>query len=200
MIPPQLGLWMPPGIMHDMCAHGAISMLTFYVSLNPGRHDLPDRPQVVGISPFLRELILRAAEISIDYDETGHDAHILELILGEVDWNWIGVGLNLKTARYGRLSRMCTLILEAAKKAADFEHLANQCGASSRTMARLFRSEFGVSFTYWRQLIRVLAAMPRLASGEAITSVAMDLGYETPGAFTQVLRKFFGVPPSKYFQ
>jgi len=199
LIPPQLGLWMPPGIEHGMRAHGAVSLRTFYVNLDRDRRALPERPQVVGISPFLRELILRAAEIPIDYDAAGHDARILALILEEVDWNRSGIGPDLKTARDRRLARLCDLILQDPGNVADLEELAALCGASSRTMARLFKGEFGVSFTYWRQLIRVFAAMPRLAAGESVTSVAMDLGYETPGAFTQVFRKFFGVPPSKYF-
>lgn len=42
--------------------------------------------------------------------------------------------------------------------------------------------------------------MPRLAAGEAVTSVALDLGYETPGAFAAMFRRLMGTTPSRYFQ
>ena len=39
---------------------------------------------------------------------------------------------------------------------------------------------------------------PRLAAGEPVTSVAMDLGYENPAAFTLMFKRAFGSPPLTY--
>ena len=41
--------------------------------------------------------------------------------------------------------------------------------------------------------------LERLAAGEAVTTVAIDLGYGTPSSFTTMFRKALGVPPSAYF-
>jgi AraC-like DNA-binding protein len=41
----------------------------------------------------------------------------------------------------------------------------------------------------------LLAALPRLARGEAVTSVAFDLGYESVAAFTTMFKRMFGAPP-----
>jgi AraC-like DNA-binding protein len=40
--------------------------------------------------------------------------------------------------------------------------------------------------------------MPRLAAGEAVTTVAIDLGYENPAAFTLMFKRAFGSPPLTY--
>ena len=41
-------------------------------------------------------------------------------------------------------------------------------------------------------------ALPRLAAGEPVTRVALDLGYASPSAFTRMFRRVLGVSPSEY--
>jgi AraC-like DNA-binding protein len=41
--------------------------------------------------------------------------------------------------------------------------------------------------------------MPRLAADEAVTTVALDLGYDSPAAFTTMFKRLLGVPPRRYF-
>ena len=38
----------------------------------------------------------------------------------------------------------------------------------------------------------------RLVAGEPVTTVAIDLGYENPAAFTLMFRRAFGAPPLTY--
>jgi AraC-like DNA-binding protein len=38
----------------------------------------------------------------------------------------------------------------------------------------------------------------RLLAGEAVTTIALDLGYRSPAAFTTMFRRVLGVPPSRY--
>lgn len=72
-------------------------------------------------------------------------------------------------------------------------------GASARTLARIFREETGMTFGHWRQQIRLLAALERLAGGEAVTIVALECGYESPSSFIAMFRRALGVTPGKYF-
>lgn len=37
-----------------------------------------------------------------------------------------------------------------------------------------------------------------LAAGEPVTTVAIDLGYENPAAFTTMFKRVFGRPPLAY--
>ncbi len=39
-----------------------------------------------------------------------------------------------------------------------------------------------------------------LGEGEAVTNIALDLGYDSPAAFTTMFRKTLGFPPSRYLK
>ena len=62
----------------------------------------------------------------------------------------------------------------------------------------------GVPARNRHELRRVAAAglcagrLPRLAAGERVTTIALDLGYESPAAFTTMFKRLLGVAPSRY--
>jgi AraC-like DNA-binding protein len=56
-----------------------------------------------------------------------------------------------------------------------------------------------LSFGDWRSRARLLTALPRLAAGEKVTSIALDLGYDSPSAFTSMFKRALGKTPSAYF-
>lgn len=49
-----------------------------------------------------------------------------------------------------------------------------------------------MTFGQWRQQARLLLALERLAVGAKITDMALELGYESPSAFTSVFKKQLG--------
>jgi AraC-like DNA-binding protein len=55
-----------------------------------------------------------------------------------------------------------------------------------------------MSLSAWRQQACAVAALPRLISGERITSVAIDLGYGSPAAFSAMFRRVMGAAPVSY--
>jgi AraC-like DNA-binding protein len=66
--------------------------------------------------------------------------------------------------------------------------------------ARAFAAETGVPFGRWRTLLRLQAALPRLAHGEAVGRVASRVGYDTPSAFVAAFRRETGLTPAAYFR
>ena len=69
-----------------------------------------------------------------------------------------------------------------------------------RTFTRAFRKDTGMSFAEWRQNVRLMEAVSLLSIGEPVTRVALDVGYNSPSAFTAMFRRTFGVAPSHYLQ
>jgi AraC-like DNA-binding protein len=67
-------------------------------------------------------------------------------------------------------------------------------------MCRHLKKETGMTFRIWRQQIRLLMSLERLAKGEPVTNVAMDVGYSTPSAFITAFRQAFGTTPKIYFR
>jgi AraC-like DNA-binding protein len=73
-------------------------------------------------------------------------------------------------------------------------------GASSRTLARAFLADTGLSFGRWRTLVRLQASLPHLAEQVPVSSVAPLVGYRTTSAYVAAFRAHTGVTPGRYFQ
>jgi AraC-like DNA-binding protein len=106
--------------------------------------------------------------------------------------------LSLRYPPHGPLSKRCRQFIEQPRIHETIDRWADGLSMSRRSFRRLFRRETGMSFVAWRQQACLLRAMPRLAAGEAVTTIAIDLGYENPAAFTLMFRRAFGSSPLAY--
>ncbi|HEY9022844.1 MAG TPA: AraC family transcriptional regulator, partial [Burkholderiaceae bacterium] len=97
-----------------------------------------------------------------------------------------------------RLAAICRALVADPTRAESLDELAARACMSRRTFTRLFREQTGMSLAEWRQHVRLLEAMARLARGQPVTTTAYDVGYESPSAFTAAFQRAFGVPPSRY--
>ncbi|QVN20031.1 AraC family transcriptional regulator [Burkholderia pyrrocinia] len=197
MIPPHRALWIPPDLTHAMRAHGQLEMRTAYVHPRAYPSQYPNRPRLVDVSPLLRELIMRASHFPVDADPRGRDDLVIQLLLAEIAWS-PEQPLRLPSGQDRRLARVCNAILANPADQRTLTQWAHEVGASSRTLARLFNAEIGLSFSQWRQQARISTARPLLASGCSVITVAAELGYETTSAFSTVFRRFTGMTPSAY--
>ena len=84
-------------------------------------------------------------------------------------------------------------ILSASRSAAVW-------ACSETSPARAFLAGTGIPFSRWRTAVRLRAALPHLASGEAISTVADRVGYDTPSAFVAAFRRETGLTPGAYFR
>ncbi len=77
------------------------------------------------------------------------------------------------------------------------DRLSHRCGASRRTIERLFRSETGMSFGLWRQKVRMLDSVRLLSEGKSVTDAALDTGYASVSAFIAAFKVTFGCTPGR---
>jgi AraC-like DNA-binding protein/mannose-6-phosphate isomerase-like protein (cupin superfamily) len=196
LVPPQRALWMPAGVRHSIVMSGDVSMRTLYLRDDAAR-GMPPGCHVLPVSPLLRELVIRATELPLHYDERGVAGHLVALLLSELH----GAGtlpLQLPMPRDKRLRQMCETLLAIPGDQRTLEQWAPAAHASARTLARLFVTETGMTFGAWRQQARVLEAMGRLGRGEPVTDVALDLGYDSVSAFSAMFRRAAGASPRQY--
>ncbi|MGA8006063.1 MAG: AraC family transcriptional regulator, partial [Burkholderiales bacterium] len=59
-------------------------------------------------------------------------------------------------------------------------------------------AETAMSFSEWRRRARLLRALAWIAEGKPILEVALDLGYDSPSAFSAMFKREFGVSPTRY--
>ncbi|WP_250515457.1 AraC family transcriptional regulator [Caballeronia sp. INDeC2] len=85
-----------------------------------------------------------------------------------------------------RLRAICSRLLAEPGNDDTLDEWSNTVGASARTLARLFRQETGLTFGRWRQQLRLVGAMARLA-----------LGYQSSGSFIAMFRRSIGETPQR---
>ena len=198
VMPPQRGMWIPPGTQHHVRMVGAVSMQSLYVKPNavPG---MARECQVVSISPFLRGLVTEALDLPLEYDHDGRAGALMALILHEI-LRLPALPLSLQYPAHTLLAERCRQFVERPNIRDTIDEWATALHMSRRSFTRLFRHETGVSFVAWRQQACLLSAMPRLAAGEPVTNVAIDLGYENPASFTLMFKRAFGRSPLAYLR
>ena len=96
------------------------------------------------------------------------------------------------------MQNICLALLHTPDHANTLEDWAQQVGASSRTLARLFQQQVQMSFNAWRQQLRLMEALPRLLAGDSVQRVARDLGYGSARAFSAMFRRLLGENPREY--
>ncbi len=197
VVPPQRAVWIPGGVEHEVHCRGRVSLRTVYV--DPGaRTTLPQTCRVLEVSNLFRELIIEATHLPIEYEVDGRDGHVMQLLLDEITATPTAP-LHIPMPGSERLARVCRTILKEPAQNDALEDLARSIGMGQRTFTRAFRRETGMSFGAWRQHVRLLEALSRLSAGQSVTTVALDVGYSSPSAFTAMFRRTFGAAPTEYF-
>ena len=197
VIPPQRAVWIPAGVEHEVSCRGAVSLRTLYVEPDAGER-LPHQTCVVEVTPLLRALILEVMRFAPEYAVEGREGLIVRLLLDEITILPV-TDLHVPMPQDPRLARLCRAILDDPAADADLDELADLARMSRRTLTRQFRQETGMSVAAWRQHVRLMEALSRLACGQPVTTVALDVGYDSPSSFTAVFHKVFGAAPSQYF-
>ena len=197
VVPQHRGVWIPALTEHQIESAGPFSMRSLYVRKDAVA-GLPTACGVVGVSPLLRELIMAAADTPQAYDIASRDGRIMELILDE-ERSLPVVPLHLPEPTDSRLRQVTAAIRENPADTRTLEDWGRYAGASPRTLARLFPAETGMTFRNWQRQARLLDGLMRLAGGEPVTSVALEVGYENPSAFISMFRRTLGVTPGRYF-
>jgi AraC-like DNA-binding protein/quercetin dioxygenase-like cupin family protein len=196
VLPPTRALWIPAGLPHEtLTAGAAATMRTLY--LRPDRCPIswPDFT-AVDASPLLAELIGYLEDPLLEPGQRARAEAVLADLLRPVPMTTVEVRMPADDPA-GAVARAL------AANPADGRTLAQwgqSVGASERTLARAFISGSGVPFGRWRSLIRLDAAIARLARGEPVGNVARHVGYESASAFVAAFRRETGVTPAGYFR
>lgn len=196
--PPERAVWIPGGTPHSVRMVGAVQTRSVLIepAACPARGNIC---QVVGVSLLLRQLLVTAAGLPIDYDEAGRDGMVMALLIAEINRAPL-IPLAVPFPAHPALARLCHAFLDRPQATATIDQWAKALSMNRRSFTRLFRRETGMSFAEWRRQACLSAALPRLAAGEPVTAIALDLGYEGPGNFSTMFRRVVGVPPSRYLR
>ena len=196
VVPTGRAVWMPAGSDHAVRFFGDVSMRTVYVAPDV-RPSLPGGCEVIEVSPFLREAIVVATRVPLNYELGGRDHRVMELILDELEAA-PRLQLHVPMPRDPRLMRLCEQLVASPSGPVTLAELAARINVSERTLARLFHRELGMSFGQWLRRMRLLLSLPRLAAGVSVLQVALEHGYDSPSAYSAMFRRTLGIAPTAY--
>lgn len=207
IVPPSRAVWIPPATEHVVTVVEDAELRTLYLHqraacvgpaalVGADGHDW-QRCRVLEVSPLLRELAQQ-----LDEDPRGAPdarerciAALLQDELSRARPVTLGVGLPADK----RLRALCEAVLDDPARHGTLEGWAAEAGASVRTVARLFRQELGTTFAEWRQQVLLAKALSMAARKRPMSHIASALGYASASAFTAMVRRSVGMPPSRFF-
>jgi AraC-like DNA-binding protein len=191
LVATERAMWIPANTRHHIRACGALSMRTLYVA----RHRAPlGDTRVVRATPLLRELIVHAATNPVR-DAAG--ARLVEVLFDRLR-DAPRATASIALPDEPRVRKVATALVGHPGDSRTIGEWARLAGTSDRTLARLFVRHTGMSFRAWREHVRLIHAEALVEAGVDVTSIALELGYESVSAFITMFRRNFGQSPGRY--
>lgn len=198
VVPPNRAAWVPAATMHAIRAADRVCLSTIYV-----RPDLtmplPRECRVLAVSGLLRELVRATLAAGMLYEQVPEQARLAGVLLDQIRVT-DEVPLQLPWPQDPRARRVAGLAAADLADSAPLAVLAEGCGASVRTLERLFVRDTRMTFGRWRQQARLLQALRLLAAGESVTSAGLSVGFASTSAFVAMFRRALGKTPGRWFR
>ena len=150
--------------------------------------------RVISVSPLLRELILRVADLTALDSRAANEARLMSVLMDELETAHVEP-LLLPLPIDARALKVAGCVLRDPAEGATAEDLARRCGLSTRTLERLFRAETGMRFGLWRQKAKLLESVRVLAERGSVTDAALESGYSSVSAYIAAFKQTFGCTP-----
>ena len=196
LAPPTRAIWLPAGVAHEIVMKGEVATRFLYIAPELAAW-MPSQPQVLEVSPLLRELVLHILTIRmLDPRQAQHER--LAWLLIDLLADAAPIDLALPLPRDRRARAVAERIQAQPDERADLASLAGAAGASLRTLQRLFPAETGLSLEAWRQKARLICGLGSLSGGASVTTAAFDAGYDSPSAFISAFKRQFGATPGRF--
>lgn len=218
LVPPSRAVWIPAGLEHAITVVEDADMRTVYFLPCPRRGGpwvpgLPEvavgddeawaRCRVLEVSDLLRVLVLEMDTRGDDQGGPGKAELARERLLSALVCDELRrarpVRLGVDMPADKRLRALCEAVWASPARHETLEDWARQVGASPRTVARLFRQELGLTFGQWRQQVLLARALALAARRLPMAHIAAELGYASASAFSAMVRRAVGTPPSRFF-
>lgn len=199
MLPPMRAIWLPPVMGHELHAVGHVEGFSVYLEPSAFDWDWPTC-RVLKISPLTHELIAALASEPEEYEEDSRAADVVPLLMREMKNAQSTTKGGLPLPNDKRLRVICSAILASPENDDTLDDWSVVVGSSSRTLARLFRAETGLTFCQWRQHLRLAEAISSMALGMSVNAVAETLGYRSTSGFIAMFKRALGETPQRYLR
>jgi AraC-like DNA-binding protein/quercetin dioxygenase-like cupin family protein len=193
IIPARRVAWVPPGVRHASKPSGG--GIGWVVIAPLELRNLPGGVCVLRASALMIASLQRLTQLT---SSDGSMRRLLwEVVAAEVSAAQ-PEQLEVPMPTAPRLLKAAQSVLTSPTAAASLDKLAARAGMSRRSFARHFRSETGLPYARWKRAVIAQHALELVAAGHKVSSVALDVGYESVSAFIAMFRRQYGESPRQF--
>ncbi|MBB1488169.1 helix-turn-helix transcriptional regulator [Oceanospirillum sp. D5] len=194
-IPPEKAVWLPAGTRHEVSSHYGAELKSLYIDC---RYDqLPDKNQVLLMSPLIKALISEAAEFPAQYQQQGYENQVMAMILAVLP-RLQQDHQRLPWPDNPQFHRLCQYLYDHPADRRTTAELAATLNLSKRTLERRFKQATGIGLQHWRRQLRLHKAIELLNAGRSVTHIAFELGYNSASSFIYMFRQQTGLSPNRF--
>jgi AraC-like DNA-binding protein len=161
----------------------------------------PSALAVIDLTPLARALIRECAPWGDEDAQLDDYALAMFRALAQATWALAEhpSPARMPTGRSPEVRRALAITAERLADDPSLVDIADEIGLASRSLARRFEQELGMTWSAARRRLRVLRAIEQLAgTDDSVTQIAMDVGYASLSAFQAAFRDLMGQTPSEY--
>jgi AraC-like DNA-binding protein len=198
VVPPERAVWVLPGVLHRAQSSRAYTVCTLFLDPVLLRTVPPDSV-VVEVEPLVRELLLAAAAFGPEYEPGSAEERLIHVALDRLPTVPVR-SLRLPEPTDARLRPIIDALRAEPSDGRSLSEWGREVGMSERSAERLFQDDLGMSFSAWRQQLRLVVALECLGRGDRVTDVAFAVGYSDVSAFIAMFKAALGATPGQYFR
>ena len=191
--PPHYGIWLPPQVEHRGLNRRAALHSSLYVGAELCTC-LPAETCALALGPLARALLEHLRQHPPAAPPSAEDHRLLQVLVDQLA-QARRVGSWLPQTDDPLLAPLLQALEEHPGDERTLAALAAAFHTTERTLARRCQQALGMPLAQWRQRLRIVKALPRLAAGEKVESIARELGYAHASAFIAMFRRVTGVTP-----
>lgn len=196
LLNPSMAVWIPPDLEHWLGYVSSNEII--YVDVNRAEAGkLGTEPRIVRMTPLLQALMGVVPVSEPSSFSKPHETALFDLLFYEI-LAAKDIPLSIAMPQDKRIRGLAQAALDEPGSIASVDQWLFGASASRKTIERLFITETGMAPLRWLRQVRILHAVSQLAAGKKISSVALDLGYQSPSAFTYMFRNATGMSPRDF--
>jgi AraC-like DNA-binding protein len=196
VVPPLKAVWIPSGTVHAIGISGQVRMRTLYFAKGFIRN-YSSKCTVMHVSSLMRELILYACKKNHYSTKIMREKYFIEVIVEHLRIQ-SKIPMQIPLPSDQRALRFAKQLLSNPKDQRSVKEICADMGLGVRTIERIFEIETSLSVGRWRQQLRIIHAAEMVAAGIKVTSIALDVGYNSPSAFISAFKKVMNCTPGQF--
>ncbi len=201
LLPPQRAAYIPAQTEHRVWSKVPTSLRTVYFAASK-IDSWPDSSVVFSVNSLAKEMLIYSSEFG-PHSELSHESlarnYFATLAGLAKQWMEQPLPFYLPQARSPAMKVAQNYTLAHLHRPLSLAEVAQEAHVSPRTLTRRFQEETQYTWRRFWAEARLLKAMESLAqSTTSITQIALEVGFESPAAFSRAFEQFTGQAPREY--